>query len=111
MGTTAGSTMRGVRVTLVALVVGMLAFGVLVGQSIGAHGEEVTADANQAASSGTFNWKVSSYLFDQPASPTPASFQDKSAALPATYDATTGWAFTGGTGTYDPVTGTASIAY
>ncbi|MET0628044.1 MAG: HtaA domain-containing protein [Acidimicrobiia bacterium] len=114
METVVSNTRRGVRAALVALVVGMLAFGVLIGQSIGAHGDdvvgpaggEVVADAAQPASNGSLSWRLSEYVFTNP-----ASFGLRSATAPATYDSATSWTFTAGTGTYDPSTGATSLDF
>lgn len=103
MRTAIGNGRRTARSGLVALVVGFLALGAALIPTQAAHGEGGGATSVVGA---TFDWKVSTYVL------TSSSLAPHGAAgAPATYDATTGWHFTGGTGTYDSSTGALSLAF
>ena len=52
-------------------------------------------------------WKLSENAF----SASPSLAEAKAAEAPATLDATDGWVFTGGTGTYDPYTGETHLSF
>ncbi|MET0894260.1 MAG: HtaA domain-containing protein [Acidimicrobiia bacterium] len=97
---------RSVR-SLAAVVVGALALGVLLVPGAGAATKKSTTTK---ATAGTLTWTVSQYV--NGANPAVSSLSEaRTAEPPATFNATSGWTFSDGTGTFDTKTNAATVSF